>query len=340
MIIEIFGNFYKSDPVSLQKIEMACVTAVKDRISKESHYESNLVVNLTWFWYRDENFVQQFLDWIDQHTVPNSTKIYFTAFIDNVEDFRRSTCFERVKDKGHDISFEGYGEDWYTIFPNLLTRYDVSQIQLNPKFKYKYLSYNRKPWPHRKELVSSLCDNNLLDHGWVTFQSGHFSAVDNISGNTDGNLFHTRDLVEYLQYPDPNLSRPDDIKSLGNIDIWNNSYLVITTETSYDDPWHMSEKTWKPLMGMRPYVLIGHPNLLKILKSLGMYTPGELFNEPKLDKCEIPFIIEFIKGLCNRPNSHIYEMWCNQLPMLKHNRKRFEFLARRSVTPKVRIELD
>lgn len=337
MIIEIFGNFYTQDPMSLRNAERKCVNLVKDRIVKESNYQSNLIVNLTWFWHNDESFVKSFIEWVNQYSIQGSTKIYFVAFIDIVLSFRESEFFKQIQEMGHDISFEGFGENWYTFFPSYINRYDLDDIKLNPNFTYKYLCYNRKPSTHRVNFVTKLRDNNILKSGWVTFQQGYFPEIDHLTGQTDSELFKERDLIEYYQPKNLELSRPDDIKTLGNLDIWNNSYVVIVSETTPDDPFHITEKTWKPILGMRPFLFNGCTNVLNILNKLELFTPGELFNEKELDKCDMNTTVEFVKYLCTKPIKYLYELYEHQLPMLTHNRKQFEFLSRRFTTPPIQL---
>lgn len=339
MIIETFGNFYMSDPMSLRVAEKKCFDLIRDSIAKESHYQSNLIVNLTWFWWTEEEFTKKFLDWVNQHSIPDSTKIYFTVFIDESKNFRDSAFFTYLSSLGHHISFYGFGENWYTFFPNYLNRYENNQITLSPNFEYKYLCYNRKPSPHRIELVSSLRDKNILDSGWVTFQQGYFPSIDKLTGITDDDLFPESDLIEYFQPASPEFSRPDDVKSLGNLDIWNNSYCVVVSESGIDDPWHVTEKTWKPILGMRPFLFNGNPNALAILNILEIYTPGELFGEPKLNDCDISVTTEFLKELCTKSTTQLYQLWESQLPMLTHNRNQFEFLAREFITPVINLDI-
>jgi hypothetical protein len=188
---------------------------------------------------------------------------------------------------------------------------DFSSIT-NPSCKYLFLSYNRKPRQWREDLVKQLIENNLHTKGFITFEEGHFPEIDKMTKEYDKNL-HTTD----LRY-----SRPEDILTLGNMDVWNNSYSVIVSETEIYDPWQLSEKTWKPLMGLRPYFLNSNPGIVKILEKLDIYTPAMLFNNTKLNSCLIADIIEQLI-LIKDPNK-LYE---SQLDMLKYNQKRFFEIA-------------
>ena len=328
MIIETFGNFYTCDPVSLGQAEKLAQEFLIENIKNTSTYQSNLVVNLTWFWHNDESFVNNFFNWINQHSVANSTKLYFTSFIDGPAWFRDSEFYLKVCELGHDISFHGYGEDWYSIFPGWLKKYETSELILSTFPSYVFLSYNRKPADHRVELVKKLISKNLHRCGWITFQSNYFPEIDKMTQNSDRELFPNQDMVEYYQPNNPLFSRPEDIRSLGNMNIWNNSYCIIVSETDISDKWHISEKIWKPILGLRPYLLNTNPNIPNILHDLGFYTPGDLFDDSSLDSCQLEKTVEFVESLSNRKPKHLYNLWRSQQKMLIHNRHRFQELAK------------
>ena len=328
MIIETYGNFYLEDPQSLRQAEQNCFEAVKTRVANESKYQCNLIVNLTWFHTDDLSKREDFLSWVNKHSVPKSTKIYFTAFIDSVT-FRYSDYFEEVERLGHDISFEGFGENWYSLFPSWLKKYDNKEILLNPRPRWHYLSYNRKPRTHRTELIKSLIDQNIHTYGWITYERGQFIEIDNSTGSSDDHLHHTPDKIEYLQPFSKPYSRPEDIRTLGVLNIWNDSYCVIVSETCDKDLWQISEKTWKPILGLRPYLLNTNPNVVNILRDLGFYTPGDLFNDKHLDTCEISANVDHLKRLTAKTPSDLYGLWVSQEKMLYHNRELFKELAKK-----------
>lgn len=327
MIIETFGNLYTRDPISLGRAEQSCINYVKRRIANESTYQSNLIVNLTWFWDNDPDFRAEFMSWVNTYSIPGSTKIYFTAFIDLVEHFRQGEFLQEIIRLGHDISFEGFGENWYSLFPSWMQSYDDSSIILERSPKWAYLSYNRKPISHRTALVQLLVDKKLHDKGWVTFEHGYFPEIDSLTGDSDQDRHHKQDMIEYFQPAENLFTRPEDVRTLGNLDIWNNSYCVVVSETSHTDKWHVSEKTWKPILGMRPYLLNGSPNLINLLHNLGFYSPGDLFNEPRLDYCNKHILVEHLAYLSEKTPDQLHEIWLSQYEMLAHNRRRFQELA-------------
>jgi hypothetical protein len=56
---------------------------------------------------------------------------------------------------------------------------------------------------------------------------------------------------------------PHDIHSLGNLDIWQQHFLNVVGETEFMhwDNMFISEKTWKPILGLRPFVINGQTKI-------------------------------------------------------------------------------
>jgi hypothetical protein len=134
------------------------------------------------------------------------------------------------------------------------------------EFKYNFLCYQRKVNEPRTYLYNLLKDKQ----GIVTIGNKEFSDV-------NSNIPYYRALRENNN---DNFVVAADSLSLGNIDVWNSSFLNIISETQQslesDFPF-ISEKTFKPIIGLRPFVCFGHPDTAKVLKSQGFETFDEDF---------------------------------------------------------------
>jgi hypothetical protein len=122
---------------------------------------------------------------------------------------------------------------------------------------------------------------------------------------------------------------PHDIHSLGNINIWKTHFLTVVSETEFF-PWDntfVSEKTWKPILGLRPFVLNGQAKIYQWLRERGFKTFNHYFNRIELEnvtELEIhDSIIEVLKYLVTLDKKEILAMYNNMLPDLIHNRDRF-----------------
>ena len=280
-----------------------------------NEYQTNLLINLTWLEPKDPNLLQ----WIKDN-IEGSTKIWLAGTVDGTEWFTHTLLYADIIALNYPLEFAGFSPtQWSSWMPKWLMenkQYTDNELQLNKNFSNVYLSYNRKPRPHRERLVNQLIDNNLDNRGWITYEKNVFPSIDQRTAITDQQL-HSTD----LRY-----SRPEDLTSLGNLDVWQNSYCVIVSETEPTDSWQLSEKTWKPIMGLRPYLWNANKGIIEVVRKLGFYTPNDLFDNPNLDN-STESVITQLKVLCDMSNFELYNLWQKQLPMLQHNRQRFIELA-------------
>jgi hypothetical protein len=58
------------------------------------------------------------------------------------------------------------------------------------------------------------------------------------------------------------------------------SYFNVTSETWPAEPsFFVTEKIFKPIVNLQPFIIVGHPGLLAYLKDKGFETYPEWFNE-------------------------------------------------------------
>ena len=181
-----------------------------------------------------------------------------------------------------------------------------TQEQLQPNITKLFLSYNRKPHPHRINLVQELKLSGLDKFGYVTL------------GGTDLTVGDT-----YEQYADSgaydavgDLNIPNDIYSLGQSDIWNSCLFNIVSETSPSQLF-VSEKTFKPIIGMRPFIINGSLEILKWLQDAGF----DCF----LDLWPADNIVDNLK---HYQSVDLQKLYTELLPRLENNRNKFFEYAR------------
>jgi hypothetical protein len=327
-IIKRYGNFYLADPQELGTYEKNWIVGLSQEISSTSPYKYNIVVNITWFDFTKETV----LGWVEEFSDINNTKLWLCGSIDGACWIKSQEFYELVKNKGYAVSIVGFSDEhWYSWFPSWLFKHNKNvEITLKENPKYLYLSYNRKPREHRINLVKSLIDLNLADRGYITFEKNVFPEIDFRIGTTEADYYKNISSMQpnnYIAGEDIRYSRPEDLTSLGNLEIWNDSYLIVCSESEIHYPYHVSEKTWKPIMGLRPFVLNSNPSVKYVLKRLGFYTPAELFEDSNLDKCNSEGIVHLIQKLYKLSSNELYDLWNKQLPMLEHNRNRFIEIA-------------
>ena len=294
--------------------ELQWISNLESEIKVKSTYDNNVLINCTWLNAEEDNLYEI----LDRYS-PTDTKIWLSASIDGIQWMYKGNFHNYIISKGFTHSFVGFGPNhWNSWMPQWI--YDNNKnhnVKLNNDFKYNFLSYNRKPKLHRHELVSKIIENDLLGSGWLTYNKGIFLQIDNLSGHTDQDLINE----------DKRFSRPEDLTSLGNLDIWNNSFCVLVTETEYQDPWHITEKTWKPIIGLRPFIIIGHTNLQSVLTAQGFYNTNDLFD---IKYNSIDDAINILLDLKTKTKDEIYKIYLDMLPKLEHNRKRLVELAHKT----------
>ena len=117
-------------------------------------------------------------------------------------------------------------------------------------------------------------------------------------------------------------------------EMYTNSYFNIITETSYnwdsssiiDNNIFLTEKTYRPIFGMQPFIVVSNPGFLKFLKSMGFKTFPEFFDE-SYDEIENPIermntIVNEIKKICSLSLEELHDRYYNIFDKLEHNRNR------------------
>ena len=117
-------------------------------------------------------------------------------------------------------------------------------------------------------------------------------------------------------------------------EMYTNSYFNIVTETSYNfdstaiigNSIFLTEKTYRAIFGMQPFIVVSNPGFLKFLKSIGFKTFPEFFDE-SYDEIENPIermstIVNEIKKICSLSLEELHDRYYNIFDKLEHNRNR------------------
>jgi hypothetical protein len=139
----------------------------------------------------------------------------------------------------------------------------------------------------------------------------------------DGHWLHTRE---------SEFGIPHDSLSLHRMDLWQNHFLHIigATEFNYWDDIFVSETQFKPMIGLRPFVINGNTRTYKWLRDNGFVTFERWF--PNIDFDDVfdvhGNIIRAVEYLSLLGDKEIIAMYRDMLPSLDHNRNRFYEYAR------------
>jgi hypothetical protein len=200
---------------------------------------------------------------------------------------------------------------WLIAIDRYFLKYSIKEVTPTD-YQHHFLCYQRKPNPARELLYETLKNKT----GIITIGTKKFADINNNIPKHIGidEVFGTLEVC-------------NDIYSLGNIKIWNSSFLNIVSETeqnlTFEFPF-VSEKIFKPIIGLRPFLCYGHPETSKLLISKGFktfdedfnYTPTQCYRE---NAKQLSDIVDNIDDPCG--------MFNKLLPKLIHNKQILEQLA-------------
>lgn len=220
----------------------------KDEIFKKLDKNNLLLISSVWYWLKQEEINKKAKEWLDAS--PNNKVITESLYDPYACKFTLNLDSKRIIRIGsRDILF------WALYVDKFFKKYSKEELQL-AKVDNLFLCYQRKPSLEREILYKKL--NGL--NGVITY-----------GGNSWGKI-------------------KNDIKSLGEINTWNTSFLNIVSETvsSPEDDLFISEKTFKPIIGLRPFLIYGDTRITEYLESLGFRTFNKYFDyyPPKISNIE------------------------------------------------------
>lgn len=308
--------------------EKALIANIHQQIDQAFVTSRNLFINTTWFGPQfDNNEWKRYKQTIAEQQFD---RVFLLAAADPV--FLNSDQRSEIQtETNSELYLLGHFEGQYyfnfhsQVLPRYFTKYSVQDLVLKQP-RYVYLNYNRKPRDHRNALVNYLIDNNLLNQGIVTLGKENNIYSKNVAPATHLTLNETPETTVGNWGMSMELGIPHDIHSLGNIAIWQNHFLNVVSETEFLpwDPMFISEKTWKPILGLRPFVINGQTKIYQYLRDAGFKTFNhhwDHINVENVTETQVHrSITEVIKYLTTQQLGDLYQ---RMLPDLIHNRDHF-----------------
>lgn len=279
-------------------------------------------------------------------SIEQSSNIFLYSFIDSYKDVisdffvNKNVCeigYTNL-DKGVFLNF------WAICCLDSFKRYTENEVQLNRKNILAYLAYNSKPRLHRQILVSEIIKSGLINSGVVTLGPTKKYLFNNlyeikIQENKFANYFHIHN--NDIHIDENNFKQINDVYTLGNLNVWNSCFLNIISETVDFDFWYQngcrlytSEKTYKPLIGMRPFLINGPPCMYEILLKNNfdifedLWCGNNLLNS-KTNEEQAQKVVNIIKHYAKLTAEEIYELFLTLKPRLANNRKLFYSYAQK-----------
>lgn len=208
--------------------------------------------------------------------------------------------------------------DYFALFMNQFYR-PVKQDLLNAAAIDKaYMCLNRKPHPHRLRLYQGLENSGVLDSGLVSMGGDEPKRL--LNEDCEG-----QDIA-------PNAGRSqygiaNDVASLGNLNNWHRHFVNIITETIWDIEScnFISEKTYKPILGLRPFLIYAPNGGVTCLQDRGFEPYVDDFKDITDVDLRQPYnITVFLSELCQQPPSYWQMKFAQLKEKLLYNQQSFE----------------
>jgi len=212
------------------------------------------------------------------------------------------------------------------------------EIELLPENYKLFLTYNKSFHYHRLYLLYKLYFSNLLEHGKCSFDLSEYSTpiqeqYDRLNLMMKLNGFSQSDMSECVfNLPlkiedDDSDENYQDVDFFGQITInkhYKNTFVSVVSETlTASDTVYFSEKTFKPIFRMHPFLLISSPNSLKRLKELGYQTFDkwwdESYDEADTFEERIDMIVNILEDLKSKSHEELNKMKLEMRDVLVNN---------------------
>jgi hypothetical protein len=226
----------------------------------------------------------------------------------------------------------------YHLIMYAYNKYDYKHIS-QTDWTYLFTCYNRRMDNHRTELIKELHKANLFDEGIVTYK------IDDQHQFTDPYLTILKDLplIDPLE-PDYEIYKTEDMMPCAIAPSYRSALIDLVTESRYitKDEFFFTEKTNKPLMTLKPFLVMSNQGFHKRLKDVyGIEPYTEIFDysfddEPDY-KLRAKGIVQNVIRLHDRfptPESR-KEVWLKLQDKLLANKEAHEtyILSKEKMTP-------
>ena len=280
----------------------------------------------------------------------NTTQLYNDYYVKthNPTSLLKTTCYTWAvfaKSKETDELLNGKSEMHFNGCTNMNSITQNKEFLSLKNREKKALMLNRRLRPHRLIILSLLQNDKLLDDTLSSFDMDEMlytadAGLDLVSGGGYDNVPYILDqnYKNKMSTGFHNLTKIkkrvvdyDDLESIWGFafetkDIYEKTYFSIVPETLfYEMGTYLSEKAFKPIAHLHPFVMMGRPGILKTLKRIGFKTFSDFWDESYDSELNFPkrcdMIIHEVKQLCNKSQSELIQMLKDMEEILIHNKK-------------------
>ncbi len=240
---------------------------------------------------------------------------------------------------------EAYGHP-YIFFPDdeLYYRYlhyrekdFVTEVNIMPRTK-KFTCLTRIDKPFRRLFGASIWQHGLHNEGYFSYNDEQYKT--SAQEHECDHVFDWKEywsdipmlLVQFDLHTPIQCDELDDAShnnhKLINHDHYQDSYWNFILETHFNNSTiFLTEKTFKPILNMQPFIIIGNPHSLKLLRELGYKTFDnyicEDYDDNDDDEARMHDVFSECFKLVSYPNDAHRKVTVDMVDILEHNQKVF-----------------
>ena len=218
---------------------------------------------------------------------------------------------------------------------------DLNDTVLRPK---RFVCFNRTMRPHRFMIAYLALKHKLLDNSIFSFLNGFNYNEEHIErclkSFTDANDLkdYARKIHRMIPYELDTQHLPISQKSGFSTENtkkewYTSTYIHLISETRFqrgDTPF-ISEKTWRPIANLQPFIMIGNYHSLRVLHDLGFKTfhpfIDESYDEETDSHIRMEKIEKEIEKLNNMPIQELHNLYYQMKDILIYNQIHLNTLA-------------
>jgi hypothetical protein len=190
--------------------------------------------------------------------------------------------------------------DFWALVVNQHFLFPDFNLQENSKIDTAYMCLNRKPHWHRLQLYNQLVELDIVDHGIVSLGGDNGPATRLLKCDSgQSNLAPNAGIGQN--------GIANDIMSLGHPDNWQRYFLNIVTETQFDikKTYFVSEKIYKPIIGMKPFLVYANDGAVSWLTNRGFEVYTKDFTDITDLDLSLPHnVAPFLETLCAQTSTY------------------------------------
>lgn len=324
MTIQAIGDFFPEKWV-YGSYERLLFDGIVNQVQQHFPDANNVVFSLTWDGPQTLDAIKNLQGPVDNLFLVSTVDAVLSK-VDNFIQLINPANVYKIGNFDSKYSFNFFA----IVCQDHFQHYETEDLILRD-LRIRWISYNRKPYEHRRSFVHLLNEQNLIDTGTVTL-GRHFP------GDTRPELYlsigeKNHDYVQYGHWYDdldgvtatPH-EIPHDLFSLHNWYQWQHHFLHIVgcTEINNENHVYVNQIDFKPLIGMRPFIINGQTRKYQWWRDQGFRTfeswfPTDLLTENTLTQQ----LVETVRYVNSLSLPQLQSMYDSMLPDLLHNRNRW-----------------